>query len=305
MEKKTTIYVLASFLLIAIGLVLLFAIPQSNAGNNMAVSFISGGISSLAFAVIRYFDDLDESQQFKELDKKLNDMRVAISNTTDELQALRGSSIITDDSNKRCSFNRQLAQEFNDAVNAIPRAKRIYVDMLGVTLHRFYKEALEGLLKDRSSTVRLIVQSPAAQSIKIIADQEGYDSVRLIQEVLELTEFVVRNASQNANEHGLNPADIKAKFTYSKPESGTTSDIELRWFSEVASVSIIRINDILFVRPRFLDEGRDAPIFFERYRCSEGRTFRAYEEFFNIAWNRSILPSGDDLKEALPQTRTN
>lgn len=72
-------------------------------------------------------------------------------------------------------------------------------------------------------------------------------------------------------------------------------DIELRWFSGYPTVTMTRLNNVMFVRARFLREATQPRLFHERYCAEDGLPFRAYLEQFDTAWNASVTPGTDDI----------
>jgi hypothetical protein len=280
-EKKTTIYVLASFVLILIGVIFLLASPFNSIIFNMGISIIAGGLASLAFAVIRYFDDLDSVKQASTVQETLLIIKEEQVQTRHMLDS---TALVIDDPNRRCVFSRQITHEFRLCVQSIASDDELEIDVIGFSLIRFYHEQLEYLLTKRRAKIRLIVQDPTKESFRILTQQEGRDLSRARDEIIQLSNYILDKAQSGYLVGHTSGSGGSARFVTNN------SDVELRWFPYASTATITRIGDIAFVRPRFLDEARDAPMFFEKYRRSDGRAFDAYVEYFENAWSKSTAP---------------
>jgi hypothetical protein len=80
-----------------------------------------------------------------------------------------------------------------------------------------------------------------------------------------------------------------------------TVTVELRWFTGFPTVTMTRLNDVMFVRARFLREATQPRLFHERYCAEDGLPFRAYKEQFETAWDLSKEPTVDDVAEVRAQ----
>ncbi len=271
---KVAIYILASLLTLVAGLALLFAKPNDAVCLSISTSLIAGGLSSLAFSIIKYFDDNDSNLKQIQMSKTLRELNSKIN------EIVLGK-VIVDEPINRCVFKRQLTDEFTNLLNMYKDSENIKIDIIGFSLYRFYKEQLEKIIEKSHSEIRIIVQDPRQISTKIMAEQEGRDLNNVKNDVYEMTKRIIELAKKY---------QPRRKDTYARFVKEDKSSVEARWFQGCASVTIVRFNDVIYVRSRFLGEGKDAPVFFEKYHINQKKCFEVYEEYFQNAWEMSVCP---------------
>lgn len=280
---KTVLYIFCSVILILVGVVLLFALAGHSNWIAISTSILAGGISSVAFAVIKFFDDRDSSfaNHSISLDiKRLEDN-------------LRAQIVVRDDPDVRCIFDRHPKSQVAAAVKSVREGSPLEVDLIAFSLGSFHNEQAD-LFERPGAKLRLIVQDPMSESFKIMAEQEGRDGDVMAREILHITDVVIARAKDMTNE------DLQAhlKAHYRQQHKKGICEVELRWFSGIASITSTRINDIVFVRSRLLNEGGDgAQVFFEKYSSTSERCFGAYAAYFSAAWEKSRCPTVEDLRQ--------
>lgn len=278
---KVAIYILASLLTLVGGLALLFAKPTEAVWLSISTSLIASGLASLAFSVIKYFDDKDSNVQQIQMSKSLRELN-------SKINEIVVGKVIVDEPNNRCVFKRQLTDEFANLLNMYKDSEKIKIDIIGFSLYRFYKEQLENILEKSHSQIRIIVQDPRNAASKIMAEQESRDLNNVKKDVYDMTKRIIELAKKY---------QPRRKETYARFVKEDKSSVEARWFQGCASVTIVRFNDVIYVRSRFLGEGKDAPVFFERYHINQKQCFEAYEEYFQNAWEKSFCPKLEECSE--------
>jgi hypothetical protein len=76
-------------------------------------------------------------------------------------------------------------------------------------------------------------------------------------------------------------------------ESNSKLTVIVRWFEELPTITMARVDGVIYARPRFLREAHQARIFYERYVQEEGAPYEIYRAFFLSAWDSGISPSID------------
>jgi hypothetical protein len=82
---------------------------------------------------------------------------------------------------------------------------------------------------------------------------------------------------------------------FTAADTGPGVTVELRWSSRYPTITMTRLNDVLFVRPRFLREATQPRLFHERYVLEDGIPFIAYLEQFETVWDAARIPARADL----------
>jgi hypothetical protein len=166
-------------------------------------------------------------------------------------------------------YDRHPQDEVREELGQI--SEQISADVLGFTLRPFCQDWLQYLIDRGNCHVRLIIQDPKSAMFDEVCQQESRNPSIMRTDALWVTDRVSK--TQGLAKSGLN--------------------IELRWFSGYPTVTMTRLNDVMFVRARFLREATQPRLFHERYCAEDGLPFRAYLEQFETAWNASVTPSAD------------
>jgi hypothetical protein len=280
--KSALIYILVSVLTVAIGIIGLLLWKDDLTAVAILASIIAGGAANLGYTIIRFMDDTYGTAKDRHT-------RASLTNLSVSIDRLQHCAIMTEDPNIRCVFDKQLGQAFDAIIGQHPTAK-LDIEVIGFTLYRFYTDQFEKLCQRGGVSLRAIIQDPTSATFKQIADQEGRKLESSITEAIGFTQAVLQKAEGSRN-HKAKTTSSDAKFLTVGSKIRAGSSIELRWTSLAASITMMRVDDVIFVRPRFLLEGRDAPVFFEKYYRSQGRCFQAYGEYFQHAWDQSHCPS--------------
>lgn len=290
---KTAIYILSSVVVTLIGLIVLLLWGKNSVVASVATSIIAGGLSSLAFSIIRYFDDVGSRAQTQSVHRDVQKIVTEIDGSKGLLRSIQANAIVADNPNLRCVFDRQITTQFTDIIKAIPASETIHIDLIGISLYRFFREQLDNLIDKKGVVLRMIVQDPREPSLEIMVKQEGRNQEIVKKEINDLTTYILQRASKSPAREPSNKIPA-AKFSYTAFNTKIESQVELRWFPGVASFTMTRINDIIFVRSRFLEEAQGAPVFFEKYYGKDNKCLLCLAEYFEHAWEISKLPTKDD-----------
>lgn len=278
---RTAIYVAVSFCLVLLGVAVLAWSGKSIAGSSIATSLVAGGISSIAFSVIRYFDERSDSDQTKLVSVSIGGLAEDLHGIEHELQALRDVTMVSKEANERRVFDRHPEQEVRAEIDHHRKNSQVNLDVMGLSLRPFYGDFMDYLIGRENVNLRLIVQEPCTQLFSLICHQEARDEAAMARDVLLVTRRVLGLLKDAEHE-----------------ERAGHSMVDVRWFPLCPSVSLTRINDLTFVRSRYLQEALHPPMFFERYHRVEGRCFDAYKAYFEKAWELSITPTKELCEEA-------
>lgn len=71
---------------------------------------------------------------------------------------------------------------------------------------------------------------------------------------------------------------------------------QVRWFSGFPTITLTRVGDVLYVRPRFLHESHQGRVFFEKYSLEEGAPFEIYAAHFEAAWDAASIPTAAECE---------
>lgn len=259
----------AGLLVLAIGVICIVIgnLYQSNTWIGIGSSLLAGAIASLVLTLNRYLED-------QRLSHTINNIIGSIEALGPSIADLTKLTIVSHKAEARCILEPTPRKQFERIVGALMRTRvKIHIDAMGLTLEKFHKEQLERLNTHKDVIVRLIVQSPDDPIFTQLAKQEKRDPVQEAADSKSFTEYVL---TQNITHQG---------------NSGNHADIQIRWFEGSPSVTMLRINDVIFVRPRFLGDTSEVTVFYEKYsRPNDGRVWEAYSQYFNTAWEVSKLP---------------
>lgn len=241
----------------------------------IGTSLAAGGIASLISSFNDYLDDEGLTETTSALIEETKKIGVSIAD-------IHKSTILPPRAPERCVLDQTPREPFEAIVNTLKRhGARIQIDAMGLTLEKFHREQLERLSNQKGVSVRVIVQRPDTEIFKQLAKQEKRDSA---QEAAETKEFTQHLLNQSARRQG-NPTN--------------QADVQIHWFNGSPSITLIRINNIMFVRPRFLGGDSNARVFYEKYSSpDDGPCWKAYEQYFDEAWeNFSTRPTLQECEE--------
>jgi hypothetical protein len=108
----------------------------------------------------------------------------------------------------------------------------------------------------------------------------------MVEEVIEVTKAIL--AEQNRR--------------------GVEGQLQVRWFEELPTATLVRVGGVIYARPRFLREGHQARVFYERYILEEGAPYEVYRTYFLSAWDSSVEPTHAQIADAeklIKSERTN
>jgi hypothetical protein len=136
---------------------------------------------------------------------------------------------------------------------------------------RFFVDQYELFRERKNAEVRILVEDPGSEAFSQMCLFEARDPQRMAREIMEITDAVTSHAVRRR----LNP-DL--------------AEISLRWRPGITTVTLTRVNDVIYCRSRVFDEGRDAETFFEKYVASNPKSFKAVSEHFDNLWRASGEP---------------
>jgi len=236
-------------------------------------SLAAGGIVSLILIFNEYLDE-------QRLLVSSNNLITTIEALGEAVAGLTQVRIVGHQAETRCVIASTPRAEFEQYVKILTRMRsKIRIDAMGLTLEKFHREQLERLGGHKEVAVRLIVQSPDSSFFRQLAKQEKRDAEQEAAESKAFTKYVISQHTRHSED----------------PDSH--ADMQIRWFEGCPSVTMLRINDVIYVRPRFLGADSEITVFYEKYSARyDGRVWEAYCQYFDSAWEVSQVPGPEMLK---------
>jgi len=282
-QKSTTIYILLSVVTLVAGIALTIwggrdipeprnakgqaerSIQFSPIGFAVGTSLLAAGLASLGFAVIRKYDDQDQS----ELSRKLDRIEVTLKESKSSLKRAR---VVIPDASERCLFDPQISDRFREAVQDTSPSAPLEVDVIGLKLFRFLKDQFEHLRivsEQRDVRVRMLLQDPDSDVFSAICELETRDENGTKNDILSTLKF-------------LTGATLKEdQLTYTL---GNLT-ILVRFFAQFQPIAFFRVNETVLVRPR-IRSGSAGSRFYETYLKGEGASyFGLYRDHFDDCWS--------------------
>jgi len=260
----------AGMCVLLVGIVSIFIGSQYQSAMFLGVgsSLAAGGIAGLIVIFNEYLDE-------QSLLASSGNMIATIEALGEAIVGLTQVSIVRHEAETRCVIASTPRSEFEQYVSTLMRTRsRIRIDAMGLTLEKFHREQLERLDGHKEVVVRLIVQSPDSSNFRQLAKQEKRDAEQEATESRAFTKYVVSQHAQHIEDPSRH------------------ADMQIRWFEGCPSVTMLRVNDVIYVRPRFLGADSEITVFYEKYsERYDGRIWRAYCQYFDSAWEVSQVPS--------------
>lgn len=285
MKPKTMIYALVSVVVILAGVVIVLRY-RNEAGAAIGASIVAGGLSSLAFCIIRYFDDKDEEERFAKLFGNIESLAQAI-------QSLRLHEV----ARRRIRFRRP-REALAKAIEAVDRGRTIEIDAIGISLKPFYDDWMQHLRARGGVRVRLLVMDPRTAIFERFCADQGVDKENFTKDIIFTTSEAL-NLERLLIGMRAGQGGTADQSPLGRTGTSLGFEIKLRWDPGFQSVTLTRVNEILLARSRLVNEAKSPDVFFEVYRnnSSEHPYFEMYRKYFEEVWKRSSEPTEKELKE--------
>lgn len=264
------LYLVSSLLICLGGVLVLVLSPPSGVGYAIGVSLIAGGFASIAFAVIRYVDDLASETNSRTLTTSVGQLQDAVRLQHVALDSLRRITASMGGTSLRV-YDRHPQDEVREELAAATGS--VVMDVYGFTLRPFCQDWLNHLTTLDNVVLRMIVQDPRSAAFDEVCLQESRNPTLMREDVIWVTEKALGIAAKCAH-----------------------ISVELRWSSSYPTITMTHLNDVLFARPRFLREATQPRLFHERYAREDGIPFNAYLEQFEMAWEVAVPPGLVDVE---------
>lgn len=230
----------------------------------------------MSFAIIRYLDDRAADTSAASIRTSVESLEQGIRDQQHALESLMRVAATASGSSLRV-YDRHPQDEVRDELGQI--SEFVDVDVLGFTLRPFCQDWLEHLVDRGNCHLRLITQDPRTPMFQQVCSQESRNPDAMRADALWVAERVAE------------------QLVIGRP----TVTVEVRWFTGFPTVTMTRLNDVMFMRARFLREATQPRLFHERYCAEDGLPFRAYKEQFETAWDISKEPTMDDVAQVRAQ----
>src|SRR2546423_15365674 len=112
--ERTAIYLLSSAVAALAGVLVLMGAKKSEIGLSIGTSLIAGSLSSVAFVVIRYFDDTDVDKLFRDSGTQFVNTRRSLDAIDHSLSSLRHLVGTADGTARKRVFDRHPKEEVGD-----------------------------------------------------------------------------------------------------------------------------------------------------------------------------------------------
>lgn len=288
---KTAFYFSVSVVIVLSGLVLLLAFKQYLTLVSISTSIIAAGMTSIFFGFNHYLNEREEDDASYALKKQVEELSDDIDNLNQTLEDVRSLVRVVNDSNKSRIFDRHPDDEFLEELKQIHRRRTIRVDSLGLTLKQFCDDNLKRFIDRGNSVVRLLIQNPLQATFSMICHQEGREERGMADEVLFVTRQILSLNAQRPG--GGTQTNVYRSPSHNTQNNSDPTIVEVKWFDSVPSITFTKLNHVMFVRSRYLNEANEAPTFFERYYDIEGIPFAAFSHYFELAWNAATIPTDE------------
>lgn len=271
--RSTLIYFLLSLVVALCGALTTALTGEAHpVGLAVATSVLAAGLASMAFSIVTYLQARDQEGTIARLDDLAAQLQRGLS-------SLRQAEVLADVANSRRIFDRHPDQEVQDAIDHASGDVR--VDVMGLTLKPFCSQQVP-LLKERpGTTVRVLIQDPTSHIFEAICRQESRDFLSSLEDAVSVTKSMTSHATDTSED----------------------ARIEIRWFLRYPSLTMTRVNELWFVRARFLREADKPRTFFECYTADEGTAYDTYQAYFEAAWTESRAADVAEADAALAAAR--
>lgn len=297
-SRSTTIYVVISILLVALGIAATLwggaSVPDEVIGSTLFVqrsvvmfslgtSLLAAGLVSLGFAVTRHYDDKD-STKIQDGLTRYESLLLTFKDSLDSVETVsRGAA-------KRCVFESAISPVFRKALEAGCRRDAASVDVVGLKLSRFLIEQLD-YLKQYSIThpvqVRMLLQEPDTSEFKLLCQLESKNEVEVKKDIAKSLRMLTN----------LDNSGSALNFRF----GGLA--ISVKFYSGFQPVAFFRVNDTVSVRPRIRAQGAGT-LFYETYKQSEGREYYGlFTNHFDNCWDESKARVPDSIEVLLERVR--
>lgn len=295
-QRTTTIYILISFLVFAIGTAMAIwgggsisspediknLIPPTQVSPtafSVGTSLLAAGLVSLGFAIIRKYDDHDSAKLHESIDSHEEKLRSFN-------QTLQRVKSVIPDASQRCFFDNQLSDSFINAISTCPPRKEISVDVVGLKLHRFLRDQFELLKresKNRPVSVRMLLQDPEHIAFEALCQLESRDLAGTKDDIANSLLYL-EGASYDSE-----------KLTYTNGKL----KIEVKFYEKFQPIAFFRVNKTIMVRPRIRSTGIGTR-FYETYTETEGHSyFGLFHDHFDTCWKSSNFEIPSTLSNKL------
>jgi hypothetical protein len=280
--ERTAIYLLSSAVAALAGVLVLMGAKKSEIGLSIGTSLIAGSLSSVAFVVIRYFDDTDVDKLLRDSGTQFVNTRRSLDAIDQSLSSLRHLVGTADGTARKRVFDRHPKEEVGDEIVSVHG--QVDIDVAGLTLRPFCRDWLATIIRRGDVRLRLLVQDPIDSVFARVCHQESRETGTMVKDVLWVTRAV------------LSLADGGAVDGWNDVVAGAGLKVEIRWFSDYPTITMTRVGDVLYARARFLREGAShTRTFFERYSVDDAAAFDTFRSYFEIAWESAKVPTITDI----------
>lgn len=240
------------------GIVCCVSAPSINTVHSALSSImLSIGCSLIASALAAFFMEKSKEGTLEEVEQAINTLSTKLDASQKKLDTLQNT-------NTRIVHGTHLTSTVRPMLDECIRSNSdLEIDVLGLQLYSFWRDHKEQLLNCRKLKLRMIIQNPETVRFETIIDYEGYKS---------------ENVRENINNLMNEVNDLKTKLSEKQ-------NIDIRLFDYPASVTITRVNSVMFVRSRLFKQYTYTDYcFFERYVDGDD-PFKTFSIYFEEAWN--------------------
>lgn len=264
---RWAIYGLLSVLAVAIGAVFL-----AIGSNEIGISLLAAGLTSMLFLVQKVVDDLatnDERARQLGAFEALNE-RISTTLTPAKIELAVGSAYarLGAGADSRVTFSRHLSVESMATLNGLTADAPVEIDAIGISLKQFFVDHERILTSRRDTKARLILLDPECPEFEKQVRHEGRDA-RVMRDQIAYVVAAARTVNV-----------ARALKTWDP-------GVEVRLFDGIMTVTGMRINECWYFRPRFANESNSFQFFFERYDASAPECFKIVSSHFEVLWAES------------------
>ena len=151
------------------------------------------------------------------------------------------------------------------AIKAVPAGRTLEIEALGINLKAFVEDNLNIIKERQEAKLRIVVPAPTSPNLKLMCIREGRD---------------------------LSTVKNEIQFTTNQVAGATTLGAEVKWQADIATITMVRVNDSILWRPRFVNDDKLTSVFYhEVERSTNPKLFDVLQEEFNFLWNDGTDPT--------------
>ncbi len=157
------------------------------------------------------------------------------------------------------------------AIEAVAQGRTLEIEAIGINLKAFVEDHLDTIKGREGAKLHIVVPAPDSPNLKLMCKREGRDLSTVKDEIQFTTQNIIAASAQGA---------------------------QIKWQTDIATITMVRVNNSIFWRPRFVNDDRLTNTFYhEVQRSANRKLFDALQEEFNLLWKDGADPNASGTKK--------